>query len=111
MVKLPRQLSLDQLQTKWASIIDPVITNPTNQGLLLTNIKLISGTNTINHKLGRDLQGWIVVRRRQFLVASTPTAYDIYDTQDTNQMQSLTLKLTCSQGTQANPVIIDLEVY
>lgn len=111
MEKLPRQLPIDQLQTKWAAAIDPVITNPTNQGLLLQGIKLISGNNTINHKLGRTLQGWSIVRRRQFLVATVPTAYDIYDTQDTNQMPKLTLTLTCSQGTQANPVLVDIEVY
>lgn len=111
MVKLPQQLTLPQMMTKWAASINPFISNPTNQGSILHNIQLISGVNIIPHKLGRVLQGWSIVRRRQFLVATVPTAYDIYDTQDTNQMKSLTLQLTCNQGTQANPVIIDLEVY
>lgn len=111
MVKLPQQLTFAQLMTKWSALINPIITNPTNQANILHNIELVSGSNTINHKLGRKLQGWRISRRRQFIVATVPTAYDIYDIQDSNQIPTLTLTLTCSQGTQANPVIIDLEVF
>lgn len=60
MTKLPRQLAPEQLQSKWAAIIDPVITNPICNGIQLTSIKLSAGVNTINHKLGRKCQGYIV---------------------------------------------------
>lgn len=60
MTKLPRQLSPDQLQSKWAAVLDPVITNPFNNGIQLTGIKLSSGINTINHKLSRKCQGYVI---------------------------------------------------
>ena len=108
---LPINLTVPQMQTKWKSQLDPLIDAPQASGRTLQNQKLISGTNTINHGLGQKLQGWYIVRRRQFVVTGTPTAYDIYDTQDSNQMQALTLVLTCSQGTSANPVDVDIFVY
>lgn len=88
MSKLPQQLPLDQLSTKWASILNPIIAQPQATGLLLKNISMTTGDNTINHKLGKPLQGWIVVRNN---AAST-----IYDKQDTNQMQDRTLVLNSS---------------
>ena len=36
--------------------------NPMLDGHLLENISLTAGNNTINHKLGRRLRGWTVVR-------------------------------------------------
>lgn len=48
-------------QTKWKSILDPVISNPLINGILLQNIKLSAGVNAIPHKLGRQQQGYIIV--------------------------------------------------
>jgi hypothetical protein len=91
---LPFQL----MQNQWGSILNPVINNPANNSLLLKNISLASGDNTINHKLGRNLQGWKVVRQR--------ASATIYDKQDSNPMQNLTLVLNASGA-----VVIDLEVF
>ena len=58
---LPQKLSLPMMQTQWAQQIDPVLANLLIQGQLLQNISLSSGTNVINHKLGRTPQGWFLV--------------------------------------------------
>ena len=54
-----RDLSL--LQTKWKSILDPVISNPMTNMTLLKNIVLTTGTNVINHHLGQMQQGWVII--------------------------------------------------
>lgn len=98
MANLPQKQTLDQMQTKWASILDPVIKAPTNNASILQNVSLVAGTNSVNHRLGRKLQGWYIVRLR---AAST-----IYDMQDTNQTPQLTLVLNASA-----PVVVDLAVF
>jgi hypothetical protein len=60
MQKLPQQLTLDMLQTRWASIIDPALAKPILDGQLLENINLTNGTTIINHRLGRKLRGWLI---------------------------------------------------
>jgi hypothetical protein len=57
---LPQALPLAQMQTTWASQINPVLNNQLVNGLLLTGIVLAAGPNTISHKLGRQMQGWVV---------------------------------------------------
>lgn len=49
------------METKWASILNPVVANPTNNVAMLVDIVLINGSTTINHKLGRMMQGWFLV--------------------------------------------------
>jgi hypothetical protein len=49
------------LETQWKSQLDPVIANPTTNPLILKNISVTSGSNVINHKLGRTQQGWFIV--------------------------------------------------
>lgn len=48
------------MQTVWARSIDPVLAKPLSQANILTNVQLLTGTNTINHLLGRKMQGWIL---------------------------------------------------
>lgn len=86
------------LETNWAKILNPIISNPSLQSILLQNISLASGANVINHKLGRKLQGWKIVRQR--------ASASVYDTQDTNIHPDLTLFLTSS-----GIVSVDLEVF
>jgi hypothetical protein len=86
------------MQTAWAKQINPIISSPLNQGVLLKQISLIAGDNTIDHRLGRDLQGWQIVRLRASAI--------IYDKQDSNQLQNRTLILNSSA-----PVIVDLYVF
>lgn len=103
MATLPQFQSDDRVfqmfQSQWASNINPVINNPTNQGILLKNVSLTAaGPNMVNHLLGRKLIGWKIVRQR--------AAASVYDTQDANPSPELTLSLV----TSAN-VSVDLEVY
>lgn len=57
---LPLNLPHSQMQTKWKSQIDPILGNPLNNMSLLQNVALANGTNIINHKLGRTMQGWVI---------------------------------------------------
>lgn len=59
---------------------------------------LSAGTNTINHLLGRTLQGYRIIRQR--------AAASIHDEQDDNQMPQLTLVLVSTAS-----VVIDLEIF
>lgn len=86
------------MQTNWATQLNPVISNPITQGIILKSVALTTGANVVNHRLGRPLQGWIIVRQR-----SSGTAYD---TQDSNSMPQLTLQLTSSAN-----MIVDLYVF
>lgn len=85
-------------QTRWAESLNPVIDLPINKGLVLQSQRLVSGANIIDHKLGRKLQGWFIVRQR--------AAGTFYDTQDTNSQPQLTLQLTSSTA-----VTVDIFVF
>ena len=60
-------LSADQASNLQSSVqntaIDALSSNPLMSGSLLSAIDLATGSNTINHKLGRKIQGWIIVDR------------------------------------------------
>lgn len=83
---LPKGLTLAMMQTKWASLIDPLLSLPTNNMSILKNVDLLVGSNVINHKLSQPLQGWTILRKR--------APCNVYDTQDLNQTPQLTLNLT-----------------
>lgn len=53
-----RELSM--METQWASQLNPVISNPLIAGNLFKNVVLSSGSNTINHKLDRAYQGYLI---------------------------------------------------
>lgn len=83
------------MQNRWKAIIDPVLSLPTNQGVILKNVVLTVGDNVINHLLGRMMQGWILI--------DIDGAAMIYRSADFN---SKTLTLNTSAD-----VIINLEVF
>lgn len=89
---------LQLMQTSWATQLNPVIASPLSTPLILKSVKLINGTTTINHRLGKGLTGWMIVRQRG------PAS--IYDTQDTNQQATLTLQLVSSAA-----VTVDILVF
>lgn len=89
---------LSMMQSAWATLIDPILANPANNTVLLPNIVLGIGSTVVNHKLGRKLIGWQIVRQR--------AAASIYDTQDANQMSNLTLNLVSDAA-----VVVDLLVF
>jgi hypothetical protein len=86
------------LQTKWKSILDPLLGNVSVQSIMLPEVTLLNGTTVINHRLGRKLIGWRIVRQR--------AQASIYDLQDLNQSPQLTLVLSSNAQ-----VIVDLEVF
>ena len=73
------------LQSKWASIINPVLSLPTNAPSFLKDLSVVSGSNVINHRLGRTPQGWIII--------DTNAAITLYRSAAFND---LTLTLTSS---------------
>lgn len=58
---LSSSLSWELAKNLWSQIINPVISNPLNNILVLNKIFLVNGETTINHKLGRMMQGWFIV--------------------------------------------------
>ena len=62
-MQLPLLSDLVSLATRWKSILDPLLANPINSTSIVqpTPISLAIGNNTINHKLGRQPQGWFIV--------------------------------------------------
>lgn len=64
------------MQSRWAALLDPFLTNSTNCGRVIYNVQLQPGNNVIYHQLGRKLQGWTLVDRT--------TADVVYRTQPTD---------------------------
>lgn len=91
-----KELSL--LQQTWSAELDPVVNNTFSNGQVLQSVSLVSGANTINHKLGRKLQGWVLTRLR--------ASATIYDTQDANTMPEFTLLLNSSAN-----AVVDIYVF
>lgn len=81
-------------QTKWKSILDPLLAKPLNSGNLLTNINLVTGVNVINHRLGRLMQGWIVTDQN-----SNATFYR------SSSLNDLTLTLTSSANSTVSILV------
>lgn len=86
------------MQNSWATELNPLLTNTSLKSIILPNVVLVTGSNMVNHRLGRKLQGWRIIRQR--------SAASFYDTQDSNQSPQLTLVLVSSTS-----VSIDLEVF
>ena len=84
---------LNLIQTKWKSLIDPVLASPLLDGRLVS-AKLAVGSNKINHLLNRKPIGWIIV--------GINGVANIYDTQASNQTPELTLNLTSSAVVTVN---------
>jgi hypothetical protein len=87
--------TLQLMQTKWASILNPLLAQPLSSSSILNSVSLVTGNNTINHLLGRTQQGWI-------LCDQTASA-SIYRSAPFN---SITLTLNASA-----PCIVDLLVF
>lgn len=89
---------INQLQSNIAQALGPLLSNDQAQGHLLKSIALASGSNSVNHGLGKALTGWSVARlRAQALV---------WDAQDANPTPDTTLSLVASAA-----VTLDLYVW
>lgn len=89
---------IGQIQSNIITPLNLILSNPITDGILLQNVTLSSGDNSINHKLGRKLQGWFIVRQR--------ASASIYDKQDSNSLPDKTLSLNASAQ-----VTVDLYVF
>lgn len=49
------------MQVRWKAILDPVVASPIPQGRQVAALKLSTGPNVIQHKLGREYVGWFLV--------------------------------------------------
>jgi len=85
---------LSKVQRDLVRTLNPVFSTPILGGNLLTNQSLVTGLNTINHGLGRNLNGWIPVRIR--------AAATFFDSQESNKTPQLTLDLNSSANCVAD---------
>lgn len=85
--------ALALLQTSWAKLLNPLISNIWTQGQLLTGIELINGTVSVNHKLSRMMQGWSI--------ADVDGAATIYRP-DSTPFNDKTLTLTSNAAVTVN---------
>ena len=88
----------NRIQDNTKKAVNAASNTPLNQGAILTSIALKSGDNTVDHKLGKKLSGWFIVRLRG--------AATIYDKQDGNAQSSQTLILNSSAA-----VTVDIYVF
>jgi hypothetical protein len=71
--------------TRWASILNPIIANPLTNMNIIPNVVLKSGVNVINTGLQQIQQGWVILDQN--------AAASIYRSADFNKT---TLTLTSS---------------
>lgn len=89
---------LATVQRNLVRVLQPIFNTPILGGNLLTQQPLAVGANSINHGLGRNLNGWMIVRKR--------ASADIWDSQDANQTPQLTLALNSSAA-----VVVDIYCF
>lgn len=90
---------LTKIQENVSQAIAPAVKSPIIDGTLLRNIKLETGKNNdVDHKLDRNLRGWMIIRQR--------AEANIWDLQDSNTLSKKTLRLRCSAN-----VTVDLWVF
>lgn len=56
-------VELQKVQENVGEALQPIIKSAILNGAQLDNISLASGNNTIEHRLGKKLSGWIVVKK------------------------------------------------
>jgi len=94
----PSDPMLIAMETNWAAMLNPVLASPIATPIILTDISLSAGSNTINHTLGKNLTGWFLVRQR--------AQSQVWDKQDSNSLPQYTLILQASSA-----VTVDILVF
>lgn len=89
--------ALSLLQTNWATALDPIINLPLSNSNILKDIQLVTGKNVIDHKLNRNLQGYIVTKQSGFS--------QFYDNQIANPLPDKNLWLYASSGVNINLLV------
>lgn len=60
MQPLSSNLPWEMANPKWAASLNPIIASPLSSSSIIS-ANLINGATTINHGLGRTIQGWFLV--------------------------------------------------
>lgn len=90
---------LNKFQDNVENSLQGLLNAPILNGTLIKDIPLVNGrVNEITHELGREPQGWYVVRKR--------ADSRIWDTQEYNPNPSRYLSLACSHD-----VTIDIWIF
>jgi hypothetical protein len=79
---------MNQLQDQLHQTVNSIVNHPETHSLVLKNVQLKAGSNDISHGLGRELQGWRVIRQR--------SQGSVFDQQDSNVTPHKTLSLNAS---------------
>lgn len=58
---LSQKIAWELANPLWASTLNPIIASPLSSITILKDKALINGITTINHGLGRLMQGWIIL--------------------------------------------------
>jgi hypothetical protein len=93
----PKDFEVSKMQDRLLEGVNQALSSLLVDAVLLEGISLVSGVNTISHKLGRKLSGWFVVR--------ISAAITLFDSQATNLIQDKTLILTASGPATASLVV------
>lgn len=79
---------VNQIQDNLQDVLNDLVKTQILNNLIIKNVELASGTNTVNHKLGRKPQGYIIIRK--------DSNVSIWDNQTTNTTIERTLELQSS---------------
>lgn len=92
--KVSTQLAdLNKVQENIQAAVDPIIMCPLVNGVLLVNIRVLTGqANMVPHKLGRRPRGWFVVSPKQ----------DVRVWEEFSELPSSMLKLQSSANATIN---------
>lgn len=86
---------LTKVQSNLQEYFRPITTNPTLDGVRVTGVSLSSSSvNAVNHTLGREPLGWILIRKKG--------AADVWDSQDSNALPTRTLALNCDADVEVD---------
>jgi len=92
-MQLPTKLTFDLMLTRWASILNPVLSNPLTNMTVLERVLLASGENQIPHRLGRNQQGWVITDTNAAVTIYRSKAFN-----DTYLYLTASGAVTCSIG-------------
>lgn len=84
------------LQSRWSALLDPLLANPMSEGVFLKGVELVSGDNTVNHKLQRPIQGYLITD----MVGGYAEIY-----RKESSMPNLTMVLNASAPTTINLMV------
>ena len=87
----PENQSITQTQSNVNTAVRQIANSPIIDGVLIKNIDVGTTDTVINHKLGREPLGWIIVRKNE--------AWEIYESTTVNNNRDKFLLLRGSTAT------------